>query len=123
MALGSYLKRVREQKSLSLRDVERLCKISSGHLSMIEHNKVKEPTPRILHSLARIYDVSYIGLMKQAGYLPDETPQRQPSATFAFKGAERLSDDQRKSIQRLIELELLDAQRQRRKNAYAHSIL
>jgi len=115
MGVGAYLKKLREERGLSLRDVERLSDISSGHMSMIEQEKVREPSPRILHSLARLYDISYVALMKEAGYLPPELPEDRPAHSVAFKGAERLSRDQRERIQRLIELELLDTHRRRRK--------
>lgn len=115
MSLGSHLKHLRERLELSLRDVERTSGISSGHLSMIEQEKVREPSPRILHSLAEIYGVGYVSLMKKAGYLPATQPEGRPAKSMAFRGAERLSDEQRKTIQRLIELELLDTDRQKRK--------
>ena len=115
MGIGAYLKTLREKRELSLRDVERLANISSGHLSMVEQEKVREPSPRILHSLADLYNVSYVGLMKRTGYLPSGLPEDRPAASVAFRGAERLSPEQRKLIQRLIELELLDAKRRKRK--------
>jgi len=115
MALGAYLKDLREKRGLSMRDVERLSDISSGHLSMIEQEKVREPSPRILHSLAELYNVSYVALMKRAGYLPAGVAEGRPTRSMAFRGAERLSEGQRRRIQRLIELELLDAERRKRK--------
>jgi len=115
MVIGSYLKKLREEKGLSLRDVERLSSISSGHLSMIEQEKVREPSPRILHSLAGLYAVSYIAVMKKAGYLPAELSDAGAARSVAFRGAEKLSPEQRKRIQRLIELELLDSDRRKRK--------
>lgn len=115
LGLGVYLKRLREKGKLSLRDVERLSEISSGHLSMIEQEKVREPSPRILHSLAKLYNVSYVSLMKRAGYLPAGLSEDKPARSMAFRGADRLSDKQRRTIQRYIELELLDAERRRRK--------
>ena len=114
MRLGEYLREVREDRQLSLRDVERLAKesglradVSSGYLSMLERQGVKEPSPRILYTLAAVYEVDYIDLMRRAGYIPEETQvSRPPVAGFAFKGASQLSRDQRRRIQRMIEFEL-----------------
>lgn len=113
MAVGTYLKEAREKKGLSLRDVEVRISVSSGHLSMIEQGKVKAPSPRILHELAKVYDLSYVDLMKRAGYLPSNAPDSTSHRMFAFRGTEKLTDEQRKRIQRLIDLELLDLRRRK----------
>lgn len=113
MAIGTYLKEEREKRHLSLRDVEERTSVSSGHLSMIEQGKVKAPSPRILYELAKAYDLSYVGLMKQAGYFPANMSDETPRQSFAFRGIEKLTDDQRKRIQRLIDLELLDLRRRK----------
>lgn len=116
MSLGETLRKLREESGHSLRDVENLAGISSGHLSMIEQDKVKEPTPRILHALAGVYGADYLQLMREAGYLPGSA-QAPARAGLAFKGAEKLSDEQRNRIQRLIDLEILDSARQRRRGS------
>lgn len=120
MKIGSYLKETREGRQLSLRDVERLAKekklgaeISSGYLSMLEQDKVKEPSPRILFVLSSIYEVNYIDLMKRVGYMPDNT--QIDSAKVAFRGASQLDKKQKERIQRLIDFELSESQRAKRK--------
>lgn len=122
MTIGPYLKEVREERQLSLRDVERLAKekqlgaeLSSGYLSMLEQDKVKEPSPRILFALAKIYEKDYIHLMKQAGYMPDVRASSQ-TAKVAFRGAAQLSKEQRERIQRLIDFELSESRRGKRKH-------
>ena len=77
MSLGSYLRQVRNRRQLSLRGVQQLARdkrlgaeLSSGYLSMLERNEIKEPSPRILHTLASIYEVDYIDLMRRARYIP-----------------------------------------------------
>ncbi len=121
MSVGSYLKEVREELQLSLRDVEHLAKekqlgaeLSSGYLSMLEQDKVKEPSPRILFALANIYEVDYIHLMKQAGYMPDATTSSQ-MAKVAFRGTAQLSKQQRERVQRLINFELSESQKGKHK--------
>lgn len=120
MHIGSYLKGIREERQLSLRDVERLAKekrlgaeLSSGYLSMLEQEKVKEPSPRILFVLSSIYEVDYIDLMKRVGYMPDIT--KIDSAKVAFRGVSQLDKVQRERIQRLIDFELRESQRGKRK--------
>ena len=66
--LGTYLKNVREDKKISLRDVEKLTGIGYSHLSMIENGK-RNVTPALLKNLAKIYMVDYIDLYEKAGYL------------------------------------------------------
>lgn len=123
MSLGSYLKEIRDERQLSLRDVERLAKekqlgaeLSSGYLSMLEQDKVKGPAPRILFVLASIYELDYIDLMKRAGYIPDDAKLGSPTtAKVAFRGASQLGKAQRDRIQRLIDFELSESQRAKRK--------
>jgi transcriptional regulator with XRE-family HTH domain len=123
MSLGSYLREIREGQKLTLRQVERLAKdnktgaeISSGYLSMLERDEVKEPSPRILFALAGIYGEDYINLMKKANYIPKDinlTPHT--PAQVAFRGASRLSKEQKERIQHIVDLELRDALRSSRK--------
>ncbi len=66
--LGEFLKTVREQKELTLRAVEHEIGISNAYLSQLEGNKIKRPSPTILHKLAALYDVSYEDLLALTGY-------------------------------------------------------
>lgn len=66
--LGSYLKQARETASLTLRLVEKRAGISNSYLSQIENNKVKNPSPKLLFSLAELYKVNYDYLLELAGY-------------------------------------------------------
>ena len=77
LTLGTVLKNHRTRWQFSSRDVAREAKklgssISSGHLSLIENDKVKEPTPKTLEILAKIYGIDYLHLMVIAGYLPEK---------------------------------------------------
>ena len=114
MNLGTYLRQVRDERQLSLRDVERLAKerelsaeVSSGYLSMLERNAVKQPAPRVLHTLAEIYEVDYIDLMRKATYLPDDAQVKGAFVTkAAFRGVSQLTEEQRQRVQRMIDFEL-----------------
>ena len=123
MSLGTYLRQVRNDRQLSLRNVQHLAKeghlraeLSSGYLSMLERDEVKEPSPRILHSLAIIYEVDYIDLMRRASYIPNETlADHTPSPAAAFRGASQLSKEQRDRVQRMIDFELSESRRGKRR--------
>lgn len=112
MTVGEYLRKEREDRGMSLRDVENALreiegatKISSGHLSLIEQGKVSMPEPKTLHSLAKAMDLDYIDLMVEAGYLDKSVLEERPEApALAFRGAERLDDEEKKQVQAIIDL-------------------
>jgi HTH-type transcriptional regulator, competence development regulator len=66
--LGRTLIGARERKGLTLRDVERATGVSNAYLSQLENEKIKAPSPNVLHKLAALYEVPYTALMLQAGY-------------------------------------------------------
>jgi repressor LexA len=66
--LGEYLKNIRENKGISLREVEKLTGIGYSHLSMIENGK-RNVTPALLKNLSQIYGADYIDLYEKAGYI------------------------------------------------------
>lgn len=66
--LGQYLKTIREQLEYSTHDINKLCDISAGYISLMENGK-RKPSPTILKKLASIYSLDYIDLYEKAGYL------------------------------------------------------
>ncbi len=66
--LGDFLKEIREKRGMSLRKVEMLTKINYSHLCMIE-NGLRNVTPALLKTLAKIYRVDYLDLYEKAGYI------------------------------------------------------
>ncbi len=66
--LGLYLAKIRKEKRISLREVNKLKDISYSHLSMIEHGK-RNVTPALLRNLADLYNVDYLDLYEKAGYI------------------------------------------------------
>jgi transcriptional regulator with XRE-family HTH domain len=67
--LGEELRKLREARGMKLREVEKESGISNGYLTQLENNKIKEPSPNILHKLSVVYQVPYNKLMKAAGYV------------------------------------------------------
>src|SRR4030043_579293 len=68
---GQYLKSLRQEHSLSLRDVGAKATISSSYLAQIEQGRRRPPGPDILKRLAPVYYVPGRGLLKAAGYLEE----------------------------------------------------
>src|SRR5262245_51371598 len=66
--LGKTLTMARERKALTLREVERITGVSNAYLSQLENDRIKAPSPNVLHKLAGLYDLPYAALMLQAGY-------------------------------------------------------
>jgi len=74
-SLGRYLASIREDRKLTLRQVEEATnkEVSNAYLSQIENNKILKPSPNVLHVLAELYAISYESLMEMAGYFTAST--------------------------------------------------
>lgn len=81
--LGKELKRIRQIKGVSLRDVEKATGISNAYLSQLERGDAKNPSPQKLASLSNYYQVPHEILMQLAGYLDSITPDSIPTALVA----------------------------------------
>lgn len=71
MSFGSYLKNLRDQNSLSQRDLSDKSGISNAEISRLETGGRKKPSPLVLKSLAPHLGVLYEELMQQAGYIEE----------------------------------------------------
>lgn len=98
--LGEYLKALREAKGLTLREVEKLADISNAYLSQIESNKIKKPSPTILHKLSLVYGITYDALMDKAGYPSGLSATTSLNTTHTFQRFGEISKDE--------EIELLE---------------
>jgi transcriptional regulator with XRE-family HTH domain len=74
ISLGRYLAAIRADRKLSLRQVEEATEkeVSNAYLSQLENDRIKQPSPHILHALAELYAVEYTTLMFKAGYLKQQ---------------------------------------------------
>jgi transcriptional regulator with XRE-family HTH domain len=72
VTLGQYLASIRNDRKMSLRQVEEASgkEVSNAYLSQLENEKIQQPSPTILNKLAEIYQIDYVTLMELAGYLP-----------------------------------------------------
>ncbi len=104
--LGQYLASIRTDRKLTLRQVEEATnkEVSNAYLSQIENDKIKKPSPNILHTLAELYGISFEKLMDMAGYLMSSTKRADDDrhgrvATFAEHNL--TSDEETELIQYL----------------------
>ncbi len=106
--LGALLRRLREAHALTLRDVEERTGLSNGYLSLLENDKVRQPKPPVLYKLAEAFGASYLELMEHAGYAPTDAraDRGEARSIVAFKGAEKLTANQRKEVQEFINFKL-----------------
>ena len=84
---GEYLRTLRAEKRLSLRDVEREASVSASYLGLIERGQRPVPGADILKKLAPVYDVPIRDMLNAAGYLKDEdiTLSEEDEVEMAFK--------------------------------------
>ncbi len=67
--LGRVIKTKREMRSLSVAGVAKQAEVSPAYLSKLESGIVKKPSPNVLHRLAKSLRISYLDLMRLAGYV------------------------------------------------------
>ncbi len=94
-ALGQFLRAARERRNLTLRSVEDSTGVSNAYLSQLEHGKIRQPSPVVLHKLSELYRVSYAEAMRLTGYpvprapAPDQTARvNAPLSRFGGISAE-----------------------------------
>ena len=69
--LGSYVKKIRLEKGLSIRKVAESADISHTEVKRIEDGVRKQPSPQVLRSLAAALNTPYEDLMEAAGYIDE----------------------------------------------------
>ena len=87
--LGTYLKKLREEKELSTREVYNLAKVSNSYLSLVE-NGHRRPSAVVLKKLAPVYGVDYLELYVKAGYA--DLAEYEKNETLRKIGATPLSE-------------------------------
>jgi transcriptional regulator with XRE-family HTH domain len=100
--LGQILRSARRSAGFSLRDVERATKggLSNGHLSLLESDEVKNPSPHHLFLLSVVLKVDYARLLKLAGYmLPGEATNVSPEAAAMLRRTVDFSESERKELE------------------------
>ncbi len=111
---GHYLRELRKQHGLTLREIEERTTISNSYLSQLENGYIDQPSPRNLQRLAAVYGISYESLMTQAGYLsPRDVDATTSPARAAFNIIDDLSDDEVEEVQDFVKFLRFKRQQQR----------
>ncbi len=101
--LGSFLRGSREQRSLTLRAVEKAIGVSNAYLSQVESGKIRQPSPLVLHKLAQLYQVPYSLLLEKAGY-PAPTSDNTAGQTMVVDSRlGPISSDEENELRRYLE--------------------
>lgn len=92
--LGTRLKTVRDMRTMSLREVAEVAKISPAYLQKLERGDVKSPSPHVLHALAEALNIPYSTIMQLAGYVvPSGSDGRANVLAHALSSAELTEDE------------------------------
>ncbi|MED1906154.1 helix-turn-helix domain-containing protein [Cytobacillus firmus] len=73
---GQYLKSLRKEKKLTIRQLESLSGVSNAYLSQLENGKRGIPSPEILKKIHHHLDVDFDEIMLKAGHISDETKDK-----------------------------------------------
>lgn len=84
MEFGKYLKKLRKERGLTIRELEELAGVSNSYISQIELGQRSVPSPDILKKLAEPLGVTYSDLMYEAGYLEEAQKARHEEAVEDF---------------------------------------
>lgn len=109
---GEFIKDLRIDRRMTLRDVEKEAKISNAYLSQVERGERGTPTMKILVKLAEVYGVPVSTLSDRAESelrheenkgknkkeaLPD------PDTKFICRGYETLSTDNKQALKKFLQ--------------------
>ena len=100
--LGSYVKKIRLEKGLSIRKVAESADISHTEVKRIEDRVRKQPSPQVLRSLAAALNTPYEDLMEAAGYI-DEAPNAGGVTAAGISGTDDLSPEELAQVNEYIE--------------------
>lgn len=70
---GTYLRKQREARGISVNELARQVGISGAEMSRVERGVRRKINPYLLRKLAPILHVDILKLMKRAGFLPSAT--------------------------------------------------
>ncbi|MGI2336843.1 MAG: helix-turn-helix domain-containing protein [Dehalogenimonas sp.] len=98
---NKYLRNLRLEHNLSLREVQAKAGVSSSYLAQIEQGHKPRPSADILKKLAPIFDVPVRDLMKAAGYLEEAASELSDKEEIEMAFRYVMSDPRYKSGTRL----------------------
>lgn len=93
MDFGLYIRSLRKEKGLTLRETAKRAEVSHPYLSQLENGKNENPTPQIIKKLAKGLNTSYEQLLEKAGHLqPGETDRRLKMTKWVSNNQESLKN-------------------------------
>ena len=98
---GAYLKRLRKESGLSLKDVYTRCGITDSRLSRIERDEGTPLTATELRTLANLYSIDLVKLYLDIGYLDENDLD---AYSLVFRNASLLTAEEKLHIQEQIDL-------------------
>jgi transcriptional regulator with XRE-family HTH domain len=105
---GKFLKELREDRNMTLRDVEEKIHISNAYLSQVESGQRSIPTIRILSKLAECYGCNVAALtnaaeaeLKHEKAGSNEPPT--PGADFICRGYENLNEGNKQALKKFLQ--------------------
>ncbi|WP_368293781.1 helix-turn-helix domain-containing protein [Dehalobacter sp. TBBPA1] len=104
--LASYVKTKREKSEMSVRKLAEKAEISHTEIKRIEDGTRKQPSPKILKTIAAALNVPYNDIMIAAGYLNEAESGDLPTMMTASQSKSSALD-----IAELTERELEDVKR------------
>jgi transcriptional regulator with XRE-family HTH domain len=96
-ALGDLIRRQRELSAMSMRQFSELVGISNPYLSQIERG-LREPSERVLESIATALRTTSDALYEQAGIAAEEPELEGTSVPDAIKADPRLTAAERRAL-------------------------
>ena len=103
-SLGQHLASIRQDRKMTLRDVETATgkEVSNAYLSQIENDKIKKPSPNVLLALSKVYKINYERLMEMSGYAVTASGGRSGKrATSTFSEHNLTSEEEEKLLEYL----------------------
>ena len=106
-AFGAYLKNLRDKRGLTLRDLEKISKVSNAYLSQLERGDRGIPTLKVLARLAEAYGATVEELVKVAQQTTagkKTTPET--DLQFVARGFKTLSSKDREDFMDFLKFKL-----------------
>jgi len=85
VAFGRYIRRVREQRALTVTEVAKRLDISIAYLSRIEREREKPPPDRLMTAVARALDLPTDDVFAAARGLPPDLQARTVDVIAAYR--------------------------------------
>lgn len=102
--MGNTLRTVRELKSRSLKAVADPAKVSAAYLLKLEKGQVESPSPHILYRLAKVLDIDYLEVMREAGYITSEPSTSSGGVLAQALSGEELTGEELRAVATFLKM-------------------